>query len=97
MVKNLQCGRPGFHPWIGEDPLEKGMARLSHILAWKIPRTEEPGGLQTRGWQRVGPDLATDTRSHAHTLPVCEGKSRMLDILPQARGTHTCQVRPASL
>ena len=37
-----------------EDPLEKGMATHSSILAWRIPRTEEPGGLQSMGLQRVG-------------------------------------------
>ena len=40
----------------GEDPLEKEMASLSSILAWRIPWTEEPGGLQTTGLQRVGHD-----------------------------------------
>ena len=39
-----------------EDPLEKGMAIYSSILAWRIPLTEEPGGLQSMGSQRVGPD-----------------------------------------
>ena len=37
-----------------EDPLEKVMATHSSILAWKITRTEEPGGLQSIGSQRVG-------------------------------------------
>ena len=37
-----------------EDPLEKGMATHSSILAWMIPWTEEPGGLQSLGLQRVG-------------------------------------------
>ena len=37
-----------------EDPLEKEMAIHSSILAWRIPWTEEPGGLQSTGWQRVG-------------------------------------------
>ena len=37
-----------------EDPLEKEMAAHSGILPWEIPRTEEPGGLQSTGWQRVG-------------------------------------------
>ena len=37
-----------------EDPLEKGMATYSNILAWEIPWTEEPGGLQSMGLQRVG-------------------------------------------
>ena len=36
-----------------EDPLEKGMATHSSILAWRIPRTEEPGRLQSMGPQRV--------------------------------------------
>ena len=36
-----------------EDSLEKGMATHSSILAWRIPWTEEPGGLQPRGLQRV--------------------------------------------
>ena len=42
-----------------EDTLEKEMATHSSILAWEIPWTEEPGGLQTMGLQRVGHDLAT--------------------------------------
>ena len=37
-----------------EDPLEKGMATHPNILAWRIPRTEEPGGLQSMQSQRVG-------------------------------------------
>ena len=36
-----------------EDPLEKGMATLSSILAWRIPWTEKPGGLQSKGLRRV--------------------------------------------
>ena len=39
-----------------EDPLEKGMATHSRILAWRIPRTKEPGGLQPMGLQRIGHD-----------------------------------------
>ena len=46
--------------WVGslgqEDPLEKEMAAHSSALAWKIPWTEEPGGLQSMGSQRVGHD-----------------------------------------
>ena len=43
----------------GEDPLEEEMATHSSILAWRIPWTEEPGGLQSMGWQRVRYDLVT--------------------------------------
>ena len=39
-----------------EDPLKEGMATNSSILAWRIPWTEEPGGLQSTGSQRVGHD-----------------------------------------
>ena len=42
-----------------EDPMEKEMATHSSILAREIPWTEEPGGLQSTGSQRVGHDLAT--------------------------------------
>ena len=44
-----------------EDPLEKGMATHSNVLAWRILCTEEPGGLQSVGLQRVGHDGATNT------------------------------------
>ena len=42
-----------------EDPREKEMATHSSTLAWETPWTEEPGGLQSMGWQRVGHDLGT--------------------------------------
>ena len=55
MVKNLPEIR---ETWLGslgwEDPLEEGMATRSSILAWRIPWTEEPGGLQSMKSQRVG-------------------------------------------
>ena len=46
--------------WVGslgqEDPLEKGMATHSSILAWRVPRTEESDGIQSIELQRVGQD-----------------------------------------
>ena len=55
MVKNLPAMQKTWIQSLGrEDPLEEGMATHSSILAWRIPWTEEPGGLQTMGWQRVG-------------------------------------------
>ena len=42
-----------------EDPLEKEMVTLSNILAWEIPWTEEPDGLQSMGLQKVRHNLAT--------------------------------------
>ena len=43
-----------------EDPLEKGMATHSSVLAWRIPGTEEPGGLQSMESQRVGHNSTAD-------------------------------------
>ena len=53
-VKNLPAMQETQVPSLGqEDPLEKGMATYSSILAWRIPWTEEPGGLKSMGSQRV--------------------------------------------
>ena len=57
LVKNLPAVRETWVRSLGwEDPLEKGMATHSSILAWRIPWTEKPGGLQSMGSQRVGHD-----------------------------------------
>ena len=57
MVKNPPAMQETWvQSLVWEDPLEKGMATHSSILAWRILRTEEPGGLQSVGWQRVGHD-----------------------------------------
>ena len=54
MVMNLSTMQETWVQSLGwEDPLEKGMATHSSILAWKIPWAEEPGGLQSMGFQRV--------------------------------------------
>ena len=56
-VKNLPAVQKTRVRSLGwEDPLEKEMATHSSILAWKISWTEEPGGLQSLGSQRVGHD-----------------------------------------
>ena len=57
VLKNLPAstgdmGDNGLIP--GEDPLEKEMAIHSSFLAWEIPRTEEPGRLQSMAFQRIG-------------------------------------------
>ena len=57
MAKNLPAMQEIRVPSLSwEQPLEKGMATHSSILAWGIPWTEEPGGLQSMGSQRVGHD-----------------------------------------
>ena len=55
MVKTVPAKQETWVWSLGqEDPLKKEMATPSSILAWEIPQTEEPGGLQGRGSQRVG-------------------------------------------
>ena len=60
MVKNLPAVQELKEIWVQslgwEDPLEKGMATHSSILAWRIPWTEEPGGVQSMVLQRVRHD-----------------------------------------
>ena len=62
MVKNLPAV---WETWVWslgrEEPLEKGMAIQYNILAWRIPWTEEPGGLQSMALQRVRHDWSTNT------------------------------------
>ena len=54
-VKNLSAMQETLVRSLGwEDSLEKGMATHASILAWRIPWTEEPGGLQSMGLQRAG-------------------------------------------
>ena len=70
MVKNLSAVQKIQIQSLGqEDPLEKGMATHCSILAWRIPRTEEPGGLQSMGIARVGRDLAAKPPPPPPMLP----------------------------
>ena len=57
MVKNMRAMQEIWVPSLGqEDPLEKGMATHSSILVWRMPWTEEHGGLQSMESQRIGHD-----------------------------------------
>ena len=59
-VKNMPAMQEIWVRSLGrEDRLEKGAATHSNILGWRIPGTEEPGGLQSMRSQRVGHDLVT--------------------------------------
>ena len=76
-VKNLPAMQGIQVPSLGqEDPLEKGMAVHSSILAWRIPWMEDPGGLQSMGSQRVGHNSVT---KHTHWSNIFENCC-----------THTC-------
>ena len=64
-VRNLPAMQETqVHSLDREDPLEKEMATHSSILAWEIPWTEEPGGLQSIGSQRVRHDWVTEQRQY---------------------------------
>ena len=76
MVKILPAKQETRLPSAGqEDPLEKGMATHSSMLAWSIPWTEEPGELQSMRLQRVGHDSRVCVCAHAKnkTLPSQHG------------------------
>ena len=64
-VKNLPAMQEMGSESLGlEDPLENEMATHSSILAWKFSWTEDPGGLQCMGLQKVRHDLATKEQQH---------------------------------
>ena len=93
MIKKLpamQEARVWSRGW--EDPLEKGMTTHSSILAWRIPWTEELGGLQAMAVQRVRHDWVTDTFSPSASI------SRLLcyliSNLPWAQTLHQAYDRP---
>ena len=77
----------------GEDPLEEEMATHSNILAWNVPWTEEPGGLQSMGSQRVRHDWVTAQHStpvhrvycHPSPPPFWEHEEKYLNFF------HACQ------
>ena len=74
-----------------EDPLEKWMATRSSILAWRIPWIEEPGGLQTMGWQRVGHDWAT---KHTHIFTITLRYNTLVCLfhcIDVCTGGHICE------
>ena len=78
LVKNLPAMQETWVQFLGgEDPLEKGMATHSGILARRIPWTEESGGLQSTGLQRVRRHRATNT-FHLHTTTWRLSGSEML-------------------
>ena len=58
---SLQRRRPGFNPWVRKIPWRRKDNLCSSILAWRIPSTEEPEGLQSRESQRVGHNSGTFT------------------------------------
>ena len=88
-VKNLPAMQEAWVQFLGqEDPLEKGMATHSSILAWRIPWTEEPGCLQSVGLQRVRHDWACMALQYfRHYFQPLAGNSDTTEATQQA-STH---------
>ena len=91
MVKNLPAMRETRVQSLGqEDPLEKGMGTHSRIFAWRIPWTEEPGGLQSMESQRVGCDWTTNTHTHTHTHTHTRERGHGEDMTAAVRDWKVC-------
>ena len=60
------CRRCGFNPWVRKIPWRRKWQTHSRILIWRIPWTEEPGGLQSLGSQRVRHSLVTNVNDISH-------------------------------
>ena len=84
--KESACNAGDKQRWVWslgwEDTLQEEMATHSSILAWEIPWTEKPGGLQSTGSQRVGHDwIATEyTHTHTHTH-TCHGEQNPSSVI----------------
>ena len=82
MVQNMPAKQEmqemGVWPLGWEDSLEKGMATHSSILAWEIPWTEEPGGLQSMGLQRIVLDLVAKQQQGLRMVRVGANSTRFL-------------------
>ena len=78
MVKNLPAKQEIQVLSLGrENPLEEGMVTHSSILAWRIPQTDEPAGLQSMGSQRVRQDQVTNASLHHWTAR----EAQLLNVL----------------
>ena len=87
-VKNLPAMQEtGVWSLCQEDPLEKGMATHSRILAWRSPWTEELGRLQSMGLQRAGHDWATNTPDYCEKPWLCVAALQMSP--PEKAGLKT--------
>ena len=93
--KELACQcrrhkRYGFNPWAGKIPWRRAWQPTSVILVWRIPGTEEPGGLQSIGLQRVEHDWSDFSHTHTHT------HTHALFSLPPHHPT-LCSIKEASI
>ena len=99
VVKNLPVnagdGKRQIRSLGWEDPLEEGMATNSSILAWRIPRTEEPGVLQSIGSQRVRHDWSNlaCTQTTWDLAAFCFGLQYFVEIITWRDQDHLCGIK----
>ena len=93
MVENLPANAGDIGKWFQsqhwEETLEKGMATRSSILAWRNPWTDEPGGLQSIGSQRVRHDWATNTTTTYYLLSY---QAQLFHGMKESNETHSHKV-----
>ena len=96
MVKNLPAMQVTWVWSLGQENLEMGMATHSSILAWRIPWTEEPGRLQSMGWQRVRHDWATkkEKKCIMHTEKMKRTRDKSIQL--NSHKVHTCMITTSS-
>ena len=98
MAKNLPALQ---ETWVRslcrEDPLAKGMATHSSILAWRIPWAEEPGGLQAMGSQRVGHDREANTHSGAWSVRQDALTLQLQEVFPKPHSAVSAPPNPILL
>ena len=93
LVKNLPAMQETQVPSLGwEDPLEKEITTHPSILAWRIPWTEEPGGLQSMVLQPVEQDCET-TFTFKIVLPPCTALKIVVVIIAECRTWHLGNAR----
>ena len=97
-VKNLpaNAGDVGFHLWVGKPPRRRKWQLASSILAWRIPWTEEPGGLQSVVQQRVGPTQHTHISHYCFQKCSLAGESQDLSLNCFNQVGHIFQVKEVS-
>ena len=82
MVKNLPaCVKPGFNPWVRKIPWRRAWQPISVFLSGESPWTEEPGGLQSMGSQRVRQDWATKRYLQHWWFPILKSTAFSIKLI----------------
>ena len=77
----LQCGRPGFKPWVGKNPWRREQLPTPVFVPGESPWTEEPSGLQSMESQRIGHNSATGTLTVTTYSILCLSFQKIFSLL----------------